>query len=110
MTEVAAPPIATERSASNGLLQTGAPDCVALFGTPGLRSRQHALAAAAIDIDEAPDLADRYRITAVPSLLLCGGKVLSRRLGEIDEPRSTIGSLSPNPKDEIVRRGVEAGR
>jgi thioredoxin 1 len=93
-----APSIATERHAINPLLQKGAPACVALFGAawfaPGKRmaeqvakeASRHALPAVAIDIDEAPDLAERYRVTAVPSLLLLrGGKVVGRRLGEINE-------------------------
>jgi thioredoxin 1 len=94
-----APSIATERHAINPFLQKGAPACVALFGAawfgPGKRmaerlakeASRHALPAVAIDIDEAPDLAERYRVTAVPSLLLLrGGKVVGRRrLGEINE-------------------------
>lgn len=91
-------PIVTERSAINRLLQKGAPDCIALFGASWFRPNKriaeqlarragrHALATAAIDIDEAPDLADRYSVTAVPSLLLLReGQVISRRLGEINE-------------------------
>jgi thioredoxin-like negative regulator of GroEL len=51
-----------------------------------LLAERHALPAIAIDVDEWPDLATRYRVTAVPSLLMLrGGEVVGRRLGEIKE-------------------------
>jgi thioredoxin-like negative regulator of GroEL len=94
----AAPAIATERSAINRLLQKGAPDSVVLFGATWFKPSQrmaeqlakqasrHALSAMSIDIDEAPDLVEQYRVTAVPSLLLLrGGEVVGRRLGEIKD-------------------------
>jgi thioredoxin-like negative regulator of GroEL len=92
------PPLTTERGAVDELLGNGTRDCVALFGTswfqPGARmaarvallAERHALPAIAIDVDEWPDLATRYRVTAVPSLLMLrGGEVVGRRLGEIKE-------------------------
>lgn len=91
-------PLATERGAVDEILGNGARDCVALFGTswfkPGARmaarvallAERHALPAISIDVDEWPDLATRYRVTAVPSLLMLrGGEVVGRRLGEIKE-------------------------
>jgi thioredoxin 1 len=44
------------------------------------------LLAVFVDVEKSPELARRYRVTAIPSLLLFqGGQEAARRLGELDE-------------------------
>ena len=41
-----------------------------------------------VDVERSPELARRYRVTAIPSLLLFrGGQEAARRLGELSEER-----------------------
>jgi thioredoxin-like negative regulator of GroEL len=76
----------------------GAADCLVVFGlawsSTGTRlverarrvATRHALAALAVDVEAAPELARRCRVTAAPSLLLFrNGQEVERRLGEVSE-------------------------
>jgi len=78
------------------LLQSGEEDVVALFVAPWSRSGQriaedfaervtrHRLAGVTIDVDAWSDLARRYDVTALPSILhFRRGQIAARRIGEM---------------------------
>jgi thioredoxin-like negative regulator of GroEL len=97
--DTASQPLASvvEADSFERLTLAEAGDCVALFGArwcaPAFRlagrlaelADRHPMTALWVDIDTVPVLAQRYRVTALPAMvLLRNGQVIAQRLGELN--------------------------
>src|SRR5258708_26403741 len=96
--DAAPPAVISELADFDRIVLAEGEDCLVLFSAawhrPGLRAEAELARLAAgrgmnwlaIDVEEWPDLARRYQISAVPTLLLFHkGQVLAQRIGDLNE-------------------------
>jgi thioredoxin 1 len=94
----AAPLTVADRGAFDRAVLAGDPDCFALFGAAWCRSSRRAaerlarladrssLTALAIDVEASPELARRYGVAGIPTILhFRKGQIAGRRLGELSD-------------------------
>jgi thioredoxin 1 len=84
-----------DRRAFDRVVLTGDEDCLALFGAAWCRSSRRAAVrladrgsptALAIDVEASPDLARRYGVVGIPTVLhFRNGQVAGRRIGEMSD-------------------------